>query len=702
MARKILSLLFLVLSVDADWERADSACTESEPFFIRNRFRSHSYLTVNLKTNAVNAVENTGTLRQQWMWRACGNSDEKLLVNLATGGCLTKKKKMGLVSSKCKGKWQFNEKVGTLQEVKSGSWARLDKKKNKLVFVPQKKIKYIKGTETPLDWFRWEIEFLDTSTTYPITNPTTNPSTNPPYKVQPEDPGCYESACPPGCQLVLISKLNNPLGGLYYGVPALESYEAVSSNTRLYKSTAQSAVGATGNFASTYFLFHHNRLNMWVIGKDENALIDPHSSNVLAKSGKSESKVVPEEEDGKAWTWEGITPICFDDNKCSLSVPDQTSRSLMHQSYPFSENRNGKIVTQFTYKGETYEASGRTDSEGALIFANRGVPMDLPINGRNNQEAYRVLSFSEQEGFQDLEDFNPTLALTDRLNDDRHLQTAAIHAGLSIPASSGLSSWKWKSGSATSWELRMDITVTHSANGTFFKTVGWQPGGYSGIQQKPDTYIAKSGKNFIFSMWDTNTDNWGNADEGTIPSYSYVDELNDNADLGGEIGIWQRQFSGEGTGQQIQVDYPWATGDTSTIIIRGSRPSVDSDEWCVSSGLVRSGMTEEFLARFCRKSPEDVLLDWGFSVFIEDWLGFMNCNRVGYDKVTKWMNFKKQRAAIFSNWKVIVDGKEVETAAPKFQVNLKGHARGLSDAGMLGEKAFFISTGGWKYDAFVP
>ena len=170
-------------------------------------------------------------------------------------------------------------------------------------------------------------------------------------------------------------------------------------------------------------------------------------------------------------------------------------------------------------------------------------------------------------------------------------------------------------------------------------------------------------------MWDTNTDNWGNADEGTIPSYSYVDELNDNADLGGEIGIWQRQFSGEGTGQQIQVDYPWATGDTSTIIIRGSRPSVDSDaEWCVSSGLVHPREKEQFLACFCRKSPEDVLLNWGFSVFIEDWLGFMNCNRVGYDKVTKWMNFKKQRAAIFSNWKVVVDGKEVETAAPKFKV----------------------------------
>ena len=61
-------------------------------------------MTVNLKTIAVNAVKNTGDLRQQWIWRACGNSDEKLLVNLATGGCLTKKKKTGLVSSKCKGK----------------------------------------------------------------------------------------------------------------------------------------------------------------------------------------------------------------------------------------------------------------------------------------------------------------------------------------------------------------------------------------------------------------------------------------------------------------------------------------------------------------------------------------------------------------------------------------------------------------------
>merc|ERR1712212_1302730 len=60
---------------------------------------------------------------------------------------------------------------------------------------------------------------------------------HPSYKIQPEDPGCYASNCPPGCQLVLIARLNDPLGGLYYGIPALSSYEAVSPKSRLYKST---------------------------------------------------------------------------------------------------------------------------------------------------------------------------------------------------------------------------------------------------------------------------------------------------------------------------------------------------------------------------------------------------------------------------------------------------------------------------------
>merc|ERR1712025_1502389 len=344
------------------------------------------------------------------------------------------------------------------------------------------------------------------------------------------------------------------------------------------------------------------------------------------------------------------------------------------------------------YKGETYEHSQRTDSEGAIIYATRGVPMDLPIAGFTDMKKsggipkrYRVFSFSDRDGFLDIEGFDPSLALTNRLNEDRHLQTAAIHTGIGIPLSAGLAD-------ATSWELRMDITVTHSTNATYFKTVGWQPGGYSGIQQTPSTRHVPSGKNFIFSMWDTNTDNYGNA-EGGIPSYSYVDDLNDEADVGGQVGVINRKFGGEGTGQQIQIDYPWSIGDTTTAFIRGSRASVDSDEWCVTSGLAPPGKEEVFLARFCRKSPEDVLKQWGFSVFVEDWQGWPTCPATGYE-----VGFMKQRSAIFSNWKVTVDGEEVTTAVPRFQTNMYGHARGLTDAGMLSDKAFYISTGGWKYN----
>merc|ERR1719403_726781 len=134
-------------------------------------------------------------------------------------------------------------------------------------------------------------------------------------------------------------------------------------------------------------------------------------------------------------------------------------------------------------------------------------------------------------------------------------------------------------------------------------TVGWAPGGYSGIQQSGATPSwAPSSKNFICSMWDTNTDNHGNAEGGT-PSYSYVDELNEEADVGGQVGVTNRNFGGEGTGQQITIDYPWAIGDTTTAFIRGTRKDADTNEWCVESGLAPPGKEEVFLARFCRKSP---------------------------------------------------------------------------------------------------
>ena len=95
----------------------------------------------------------------------------------------------------------------------------------------------------------------------------------PSIKLQPEDPGCYESECPPGCQLVLIPKRRTPWGGLYYGIPSRKAHIAVSPNTRLYKSTGQTAAGAHSqeDWALTYYMFHHRRLQMWVIAKGDKA-----------------------------------------------------------------------------------------------------------------------------------------------------------------------------------------------------------------------------------------------------------------------------------------------------------------------------------------------------------------------------------------------------------------------------------------------
>merc|ERR1712222_116433 len=378
MAKRFLALFVLIFSVvksnanqkneetRSSLERAGSNCQDSAPFFIKNRSRKAKkpYLTVDLSTNAVNGGRKTGEANQQWMWRDCGKDGDGNLVNVATGLCLTKKGKGGMVAECEETKfWFWYEVDGTLENERF-EWARLVKQKSALQFVTE--MKYLKGTDTPWDWFRWDIEYVEAPKTAP-------------YKLQPEDPGCYESDCPPGCQLVLIAKLLTPFGGLYYGIPAKESHIAVSPKTRLYKSTGQTAIGTWGDWALTYYMF----------------------------------------------------------------------------------------------------------------------------------------SFSEENGFTDVEDFDPSLAVTDRVNDNnRHIQAASISTGIKIPSSSGLPWWS-DSGKANSWELQMDITVTHSTNGTYFMTVGWGPGGYSGIQQTPSTRYVPSGKNFLFSMWDTNTDNHGNAEGGT-------------------------------------------------------------------------------------------------------------------------------------------------------------------------------------------
>merc|ERR1712212_221862 len=185
MAVKFVALVVLIFSVKADandetrsslerdgWDLS-TGCNNSEPFFIKNRSTKTKkpYLTVDLATNAVNGGKKTGEENQQWMWSQCYSAIH--LVNVATGGCLTREGKGGLVSTdECRDNsfWELYDGIlsrwGQKKVDSDYGWfsesffeyARLVKRKSALRIVDPDEVKYLKGTSTPWDWFLWDIE----------------------------------------------------------------------------------------------------------------------------------------------------------------------------------------------------------------------------------------------------------------------------------------------------------------------------------------------------------------------------------------------------------------------------------------------------------------------------------------------------------------------------------------------------------------
>ena len=180
MAVKFIALVVLIFSLKADanddyqdgWALS-TGCNNSEPFFIKNRSTKTKkpYLTVDLATNAVNGGAKTGDENQQWMWSQCYSAIH--LVNVATRGCLTREGKGGLVSvNECRDNSFWELYNGMLSRWGSKfvdsdygwfsesfyEFARLVKRKSAFQIVNPDEVKYRKGTETPWDWFLWDIE----------------------------------------------------------------------------------------------------------------------------------------------------------------------------------------------------------------------------------------------------------------------------------------------------------------------------------------------------------------------------------------------------------------------------------------------------------------------------------------------------------------------------------------------------------------
>ena len=106
-----------------------------------------------------------------------------------------------------------------------------------------------------------------------------------------------------------------------------------------------------------------------------------------------------------------------------------------------------------------------------------------------------------------------------------------------------------------SWVLQNTVNVKESTGGTFFMVVGWQPGGYSGIQQ-----LRNNKRVAIFSMWC---------------------RVEPNEDCPKEVSngrsVTVSRFGNEGTGLKSMRDLPWKENEDVTFRVKGRL--VRRDTW---------------------------------------------------------------------------------------------------------------------------
>ena len=96
------------------------------------------------------------------------------------------------------------------------------------------------------------------------------------------------------------------------------------------------------------------------------------------------------------------------------------------------------------------------------------------------------------------------------------------------------------------WTLESTISVKESTDNTFFMVLGYQPGGYSGIQQHPGNKRVA-----IFSLW-------------------CYQERDCPTEVSNGEGVKVSRFGGEGTGlKAIKYNFPWKENKDVTFIVEG-------------------------------------------------------------------------------------------------------------------------------------
>merc|ERR1711970_149759 len=338
--------------------------------------------------------------------------------------------------------------------------------------------------------------------------------------------------------------------------------------------------------------------------------------------------------------------------------------------WPFNKQKksmDGMFCSRVEADGVTFDYMNDTDTDGFPIYAsNSNLYLAKHHDDMTNRDIgnsdYRVI----HEGSESVMDINFDMNKSRCTRKDYDPSPAtSIHVRWSLPYGSLRN--------ANEWELGVSVKVLQSHDSTYFCTVGWGPGGYSGIQQTPDRYQARSGKLAIFSFW-----NYGRDGVNTV----FVNK--------GE-GVVETHFGGEGTGRKSWVNYPWSIGVKTAMKIKGKLIQRSTNLWQLD-GYVRSlDNPKEWIhmATFTRASSQNPLNEYQFYSFIEDW--------------KRWggaQGYRYKRAAEFTDPYAIVDGQYVTLSRPYFtktETGIDSFAKDLVVQKELPNRStgsVYMSTGG--------
>jgi hypothetical protein len=203
-----------------------------------------------------------------------------------------------------------------------------------------------------------------------------------------------------------------------------------------------------------------------------------------------------------------------------------------------------------------------------------------------------------------------------------------------------------------------EITVDHSADGTYFMVCGWRHG-YFGLQE-----LASGKKVVLFSVWDPGSQD----DPKTVAEEKRVQRL--HKDDAVRVG----RFGGEGTGGQSFFDYDWKAGETYRFLVtaKANRPRTEYAGWF----FVPETKTWKHLVTFSTLTEGSLLK--GCYSFVEDF----RRNRISTTKLRQ-AHFGNGWVRTKAGWQGLSRAKFTADSNPVLNINA------TTDAGQ-----FVLATGG--------